>query len=259
MVGALTSPLLARHGFRHAFFTREGGVSEGAYESLNFSVSAGDLPERVAENLARARAALEVDALYFLSQVHGVVVVEVDASVAPESFVHREGDAVISRVSGAAACVRVADCAPVLIGGLRSGAVAAVHAGWRGAAAGVVARAVERLRALVGEEPLVAAIGPHISVEAFEVGDDVAGELAARALVDVVDRTRARPHVDLRKMLEAELRALGADVDHVPGCTFGDRARFFSFRRDGKASGRHLAAIVPRTVCDDAARHAPSA
>lgn len=246
MAGALSSPLLEAHGFRHAFFTREGGVSEGAYASLNFSVGAGDRPERVAENLARARSALGVDALYFLSQVHGRVVVEVDPSEPPDAFVRREGDAVISRARGAAACVRVADCAPVLIAGRSSGAVAAVHAGWRGAVAGVVTRAVERLRAAVGEEPLVAAIGPHIGVGAFELGEEVAAEIARAARVEVIDRSRARPHADLRAMLAAELASLGAEVDHVEGCTYSDAARFFSYRRDGRASGRHLAAIAPR-------------
>lgn len=255
MADALSSALLARHGFRHAFFTRRGGVGEGPFESLSFSISAGDRPEHVAENLRRARAALGVDAILFLSQVHGADVVEVGDDDTEASFVARQGDAVLAARPGVAAAVRVADCAPVLVGATRSGAALAVHAGWRGAVAGVVTAGVTRLRARVGDEPLVAAIGPHISRDAFEIGDDVAAEIARASRVDVIDRAGAKPRADLRAMLAAELAALGVEVDHVEGCTLGDRARFFSFRRDGKASGRHLAAIATRTDRDDAARH----
>ncbi len=259
MVGALRSPLLSRHGFAHAFFTREGGVSEGAFESLSFSIAAGDRPEHVAENLRRARAALGVDAIFYLSQVHGALVVEVGDDDTEASFVAREGDAVVATRAGAAAAVRIADCAPVLIGATRTGAALAVHAGWRGAVAGVVTAGVSRLRARVGDEPLVAAIGPHISRDAFEVGDDVAAQIASAARVEVIDRRSPRPHADLRAMLAAELDALGVEVEHVDGCTYGDRGRFFSFRRDGKASGRHLAAIAVRAARDDAARHSADA
>jgi len=103
---------------------------------------------------------------------------------------------------------------------------------------------------LVPNPELVAAIGPHISVQAFEVSEDVA-ETILKASLDphIVDRSQAKPHVDLRRMLRAELRSQGLDdaaIDDVWGCTVLEPARFFSFRRDGKASGRHLSAIVPR-------------
>jgi hypothetical protein len=132
----------------------------------------------------------------------------------------------------------------------RSGAVAAAHAGWRGAVNGVVSSAVEALRAIAPDPDLIAAIGPHISLAAFEVSDDVAETLLnASRDPEIVDRTRSKPHVDLRRMLRAELHALGlshANIDDVLGCTVLQPERFFSFRRDGQASGRHLSAIVPR-------------
>ena len=139
---------------------------------------------------------------------------------------------------------------PVLIADRRGGAVGAAHAGWRGAVQGVVTEAVAALRALAPDAELIAAIGPHISPAAFEVSDDVA-ETILRASLDpnIVDRSRAKPHVDLRRMLHAELRSLGLAndaIDDVRGCTVLEPERFFSFRRDGKASGRHLSAIVPR-------------
>jgi len=253
----LQSPLLAAAGFQHAFFTRHGGVSDGPYATLSFSLAAGaagDRPENVRENLERAaeRLGTSAESVHFLSQVHGREVWVLDGSESRDRTLEREGDALVSRAPGIACGVRIADCAPVLLADRKSGAVAAAHAGWRGVAQNVVAAAVVRLREVAGADgELIAAIGPHISVAAFEVSDDVARELAAASPdPDVVDRTRGpKPHVDLRKILRAQLRALGLEdgaIDDVAGCTLSEPERFFSFRRDGKQSGRHLAAIVAR-------------
>lgn len=248
------SSLLRAAGFRHAFFTRRGGVSSGPYESLSFSVAVGDLEQNVRENLARAARTLGVDPerVYFLSQVHGPEVKLLEGGEDRLEVLQERGDALVAASGDLACAVRVADCAPVLIGDKASGAVAAVHAGWRGTVAGVVAAAVGRLRSAIGGPGrLVAAIGPHISVENFEVSEEVAAELLqASPDPDVTDRTRGpRPHVDLRRILRAQLRGLGLSddtIDDVGGCTVGEPGLYFSYRRDGKRSGRHLAAIVPR-------------
>jgi YfiH family protein len=249
----LQSPLLARAGFRHAFFTRSGGVSRGPYQSLSFSLSVGDVREHVEENFRRAAAALGVQAerIYYLSQVHGRQTRLADGNEPVESFLRSEGDAVIA-LRGELACgVRSADCVPLLVGDQETGAVAAIHAGWRGVVRGVVSAAVESLRDHSGRRgDLLAAIGPHISRAAFEVGDDVAAELeAASEARDVVDRPGAKPRVDLRRIVRAQLVAAGLAenaIDDVLGCTVSEPERFFSFRRDGGKSGRHLAAIVPK-------------
>jgi YfiH family protein len=248
----LESALLRGAGFRHAFFTRNGGVSPGAYASLSFSVAAGDSAENVRQNLERAASALGVSAprIHFLSQVHGNKTHTLTGGEEQTQVIALEGDALVSKAPGVACGVRSADCVPVLLADRRSGAVAAAHAGWRGAAAGVVSSAILGLRALAPDADLVAAIGPHISQPAFEVSSDVAEAiLAASRDQEIVDRSGAKPHIDLRRMLRAELRSQGlADsaIDDVWGCTVLEPARFFSFRRDGKASGRHLSAIVPR-------------
>jgi YfiH family protein len=248
----LESALLRRAGFRHAFFTRRGGVSSGAYQSLSFSIAAGDSADNVRQNLERAGAALGVDStrIHFLSQVHGPVARTLDGSEAQSALINLEGDALLSCAPGLACGVRSADCVPVLLADRRSGAVAAAHAGWRGAVQGVVRATIDALRALVPNPDLIAAIGPHISLQAFEVSADVA-ETILNASLDphIVDRSHQKPHVDLRRMLRAELHAQGLDdaaIDDVWGCTVLEPERFFSFRRDGKASGRHLSAIVPR-------------
>jgi YfiH family protein len=254
MAEYLVSELLRSAGFRHAFFTRNGGASSGPYRSLNFAVAVGDQQTLVDENFQRAAEVLAVPAqrLYFLSQVHGTASVLAEGGVPRAEFARLEGDIVVSSSANLAVAVRTADCAPILLADRVSGAVAAVHAGWRGVAHGAVEAGVEALRSLVGNRgELLAAIGPHISREAFEVGEDVAGELErASPVEDVVDRSRSRPHVDLRRIVHAKLRSAGLAteaIDQVFGCTFLDDARFFSFRRDGGASGRHLSAIVAKT------------
>ncbi len=250
----LESPLLRAAGFRHAFFTRLGGVSSGPYRSLNFSVAVGDAEENVFANLGRAAAALGVDPrrIYYLSQVHGRDVRELSGTESREAVIEQRGDALVGSSLDLACGVRSADCVPVLIGDRRSGAVAAVHAGWRGVVAGVIGAAVERLRAGAAAPPeLIAAIGPHISSDAFEVAPEVAREIAdACGDVAVVDRSRGvRPFVDLRRAVRRGLIEAGMSdsaVDDVHGCTVGEPERFFSYRRDGQKSGRHLSAIVPR-------------
>lgn len=252
--GALTSSLLDRHGFRHAFFTRHGGASIGSFRSLNFSVAVGDEAAAVAANLASAARRLDIarDKLFFVSQVHGSVTAVVDGSALPHEILGVEADAVLSRTQGVACAVRTADCVPVLLADAAVGQVAAVHAGWRGVVAGVLGAAVRDLRALSASSgPMIAAIGPHISVDAFEVSEEVASQIQSVCAEPIVFRRYGtKPHVDLRRAARAQLFAAGladADVDDVPGCTVLDAERFFSYRRDGARSGRHLSAIVCRT------------
>jgi YfiH family protein len=249
-VGVLHSTLLDRHGFRHAFATRIGGVSHAPYDTLNLGLHLGDDEGSVHENRARFAKSLgvRVDRLFEQRQVHGALVHEVFEADLPEVISDGEGDGLVSRLEGFAVAARTADCVPVLMAHPKSGHVAAVHAGWRGAVAGVVPRAIQALAHDPGE--LVVAIGPHIRVDAFEIGEEVAHEME-RAAKDgaVVRRGSSKPHGDLALLLRIQLRGAGvADelVDDVGGCTLSDPAQFFSHRRDRGKTGRHLSAIVAR-------------
>ena len=247
----LTSPRLAAAGFKHAFFTRQGGVSAGPYASLNFSFGVGDDSRNVEENLRRAGICLgaQPERICFVSQVHGRAVVELDADAERKMVIQCEADAVLAKRGTLACAVRTADCVPVLIADSLTGAVVAVHSGWRGTVANIVASSVERL--CTDPSRLIAAIGPHISPAAFEVGVEVAAQLQAVVPAIEVVRTAGgdKPRVDLRAIVTAQLEACGvphSGIDQVPGCTFSEPERFFSFRRDGQKSGRLLSAIVPR-------------
>jgi len=250
MAEALTSSLLTKAGFRHAFFTRRGGVSKPPFASLNFSSSVGDDPDAVADNLARAAGTLEIptERLYFLSQVHGTVAHRLTGDEEPRQICRREGDITFSGDADVGCGVRMADCPAVLVGDRRTGAVVAVHSGWRGTVAGAVPAGLLALRKLIGGPgDLVAAVGPHIEQCCFEVGEDVAKRIAAATDEGeaIIDRGYEKPHVDLRRVIDRQLRRHEVtDVDHVGGCTMCDAERFHSYRRDGAVSGRMLAAIV---------------
>jgi YfiH family protein len=251
MASVLRSQLLTAQGFLHGFSTRQGGVSVGPFATLNLARSVGDDAEHVAENLRRFAGAVGYapEPLFELSQVHGRLVHVLSAHDRADVLRRNEGDALVAR-AGAAVGVRTADCLAVLLADPQSRRVAALHAGWRGLVAGVVQASVSALCEVANapRAQLLAAVFPHIRVCCFEVGAEVADALASAALsADVVERSHEKPHVRLAGVLRAQLLAAGIaaqNIDELDGCTRCDSARFFSFRRDGAASGRHLAAIV---------------
>jgi hypothetical protein len=210
----------------------------------------GDDDEAVRENRARFATSLELrgDRLFEQRQVHGTEVREITDSDVPRATGDLEGDALITRVEGFAVAARTADCIPVLIAHPSSGDVGAVHAGWRGAVAGIVSQAIQTL--LHDPTELLIAIGPHIRVEAFEIGEEVAREMehAANGRA-VVRRDGAKPHGDLAALIRLQLRDTGVpdeSIDDVRRCTHTDAANFFSHRREQGKTGRHLSAIVAR-------------
>ena len=240
----IQSPLLA--AFPHGFTTRRDGGSEAPFDSLNLGGAVGDDPDRVAANWAL----LERDtALSFarVHQVHGARAVRLDAASPPSV----EADAVLSRTPGLAACVSVADCAPILLADPASGAVAAVHAGWRGTIARVAAEAVRALAEETGAAPdrLLASVGPAIGPCCYEVSPELAARFSAELGPEVV-RQAAVPSLDLWASNAAVLRAAGlADgrIETLRRCTSCERDLFFSHRRDRGRTGRQVAFIAPRS------------
>lgn len=170
--------LAALPGIRHAFFTRQGGVSSGLYESLNVGRGSGDRAEDVEENRRRVAAhfGAPTPPLLTVYQTHSAIahVAEVAWDAAPE------GDAIATRAPGLICAALAADCAPVLIADPEARVIASAHAGWRGALGGVVATAVEAMRGL-GARPdrMVAAVGPCIGPRSYEVGLEFLERFAA--------------------------------------------------------------------------------
>ncbi|MEY2714548.1 MAG: hypothetical protein RIT24_891 [Planctomycetota bacterium] len=257
----LRSTLLSEVAFAHGFSTRTGGVSAHPFDTLNLqSVQANaripegevrDSNDAILENHARFSAAAGIGraaTVADVSQVHSCSVAR--ANDALQSRV--PADAVTSARGGCAVLIRIADCVPILIGDPRTGAVAAVHAGWRGVVAGVVPAAFVALRELgVDPRACVAAVGPCISAKHFEIGPEVADELAKADLAACVVAPGVhgpKHHADLVLAVRTQLErccVARANIDAEPPCTYADRARFFSYRRDGARSGRLAAIIAP--------------
>lgn len=224
-------------------------MSEGAFASLNFG--AGDERGHIEENVRRfaEAASFEPRSLRQVTQVHGARVVNADR-MTDDPNAREEADALFLAPGGAsqarAVGVRIADCVPVLVATTDRGEIAAIHAGWRGVAAGVVGAALAHLKG----RAIVAAIGPCIGPCCFEVGDEVVPQVLAASGNDcaiVARRQGDKAYLDLRRAVRRQLESAGAaDVLDVPGCTRCEKERFFSFRRDGRESGRHLAVIALR-------------
>lgn len=177
----LTHPLLDKAGVRHGFFTRQGGVSEGIYASLNTGVGSKDDPAAVAENRRRIAAHMggTPDDYAACYQVHSAIAHVASAGWRGE---RPEGDAAVTRASGVICAVLTADCAPILFADADAGVVGAAHAGWKGALNGIVASTVEAMQAL-GADPkrMVAVVGPCIAQESYEVGADYQDRFEAEA------------------------------------------------------------------------------
>jgi YfiH family protein len=188
--------------------------------------------------------------LYETSQVHGARVITVGGEADVDALRTQEGDALITAIAGCVLGVRVADCAAVLLATADGRVVGAVHSGWRGTVSNIVGKSVQALCALAGADArdVHALVCPHIGVDAFEVGGDVV-EAISRALPGVHGLFQTGPrrlHLHLGKAILSQLASAGvpsAQVEQLPGCTYEDRARFYSFRRDGAAAGRHLAVV----------------
>lgn len=238
--------------FQHGFTTRRGGVSQPPYDSLNLGGRWGDDAEMIAENRRRFQAAAGGRAVRFARQVHGCDVAWATADAPVESIATVAADAVVTDAPGTAVGVYVADCVPILVADVRTGACAAVHAGWRGTVAGVLGATLRRMTAELGARAtdLRVAIGPAIGACCFEVGPEVVAAVEAafpeaRAGGAILRRT-PRAHVDLAWLNRAAAEAAGVASDAIDAagvCTRCDAARFFSYRRDGGRTGQ-LAAFV---------------
>ena len=241
-------------GIRHGYFTRQGGVSSGIYASLNCGPGSGDGGDNVQENRSRVAQALGVEPRRLLTvrQMHSAKVVSGErpwgANGGPEA------DALVTAEPGLAIAVLTADCAPVLLCDPEAHVVGAAHAGWRGALSGVLEAVVAAMEELGARpERIVAAIGPAISKEAYEVGSEFRDRFVAEDPESqpffAVDETSGEPHFDLPAYVADRLARAGIpSVTDLGHCTYCDETRFFSYRRaqhHGETDyGRQISAIV---------------
>jgi YfiH family protein len=239
---------------RHAFFTRDGGVSDGVYASLNGGIGSNDRPDNVKENRARMAARLGVAPERFLTpyQIHSPDVVVADGTWSQE--IRPRADAVVTREPNLAVGVSTADCGPLLFADAEAGVVGAAHAGWRGALTGVIEATVAAMEKLGAErDRMVVALGPTIRQPNYEVGP----EFVERFLAADMDNERFfAPSVrdghamfDLTGYIADRVQRAGIGAfEDLGHCTFADPERFYSYRRMTQRGepdyGRHINAIA---------------
>jgi hypothetical protein len=251
----LTSPRLAAlSGIVHGFFTREGGVSDGVYASLNGGLGSHDERPRVLENRARMAAALGVAPSHFATvhQTHSPDAVLIER---PWDEAERpKADALVTRAPALAIAVSSADCGPVLFADEEARVIGAAHAGWKGALTGVLEATIARMEGEGARRANIkAALGPTISRRAYEVGPEFEAryreaDAASRAFFEPAARD-GHFMFDLPGYIALRLAAAGiGEVEDLGRCTFGDETLFYSYRRmthrREKDYGRHLSAIA---------------
>jgi len=246
------SPLLTGiPGLRHGFFGRRGGHSTGDFASLNTSESMGDKPAHVAANRADILDSLDLTGatLAQLTQVHSNRVVTLDDR--RDAAARPEADAIVTATPGVVLGIQTADCAPILLADPQAAVIGAAHAGWKGALSGVIGNTVDAMVRL-GARPqrIIAAIGPTISLDNYEVGPDFVANLLKEhrdASNRISTPTGEREHFDLPGFVFDQLIEAGVGkVNDLGRCTYGNPKHYFSHRRathENKTAGRQISMI----------------
>ncbi|MGY3610574.1 MULTISPECIES: peptidoglycan editing factor PgeF [unclassified Bradyrhizobium] len=250
----LASPLLsAIPGLRHAFFSREGGVSEGIYAGLNGGIGSNDAADNVTENRRRMAERLGVgpDRLLTLYQVHSPDVVVATTPWASDA--RPKADAIVTRTENLALGVTAADCGPILFVDPNARVIGAAHAGWKGALTGVLESTVEAMEKLGADRSgIVTAIGPLIRQHSYEVGPEFVARFleadADNALFFLPGEREGHAMFDLGGYIRMRLENAGIlMIDDIGIDTYSDE-RFYSYRRSvhrkERDYGRHVHAIA---------------
>ena len=250
----LCSPLLSSiPGLRHAFFTRDGGVSDGVYGSLNGGLGSGDDPADVRENRRRMAEQMGVSPEYLLN-VHQVHSPDAVVATGPwQSPLRPKADAIVTRAEGLAIGVTAADCGPVLLVDPNARVIGAAHAGWRGALTGILESTIDAMEKLGAErKDTVAAIGPLIRQQSYEVGSEFVVRFieadADNAMFFLPAARDGHSMFDLAGFIRMRLENAGIlMIDDLDIDTYSDE-RCYSYRRSVHRNepdyGRHVHAII---------------
>jgi polyphenol oxidase len=248
------SPLLsAVPGLRHAFFSRDGGVSGGIYAGLNGGLGSHDDPAHVAENRRRMAEQMGVEPEHFLS-VHQTHSPDAVVASGPWPGASRpRADAIVTRTEGLAIGVTAADCGPILLADTNARVIGAAHAGWKGALTGIVESTVAAMEKLGAERAgIIAAIGPMIRQHSYEVGGEFVERFveadAENALFFIPAARAGHAMFDLAGFIRTRLENAGVlMIDDIGVDTYSDE-RFYSYRRSVHRKepdyGRHVHAIA---------------
>ncbi|ENN94418.1 peptidoglycan editing factor PgeF [Bartonella vinsonii] len=252
-------PILAKelsalhvHGIKHGFFTRQGGVSQSLYQSLNVGKSSNDQPEHIAQNrlLIADYFGVEVQDLVTVNQIHSCDVVVVDQAFID---VPPKADALVTTTQGLLIGVLTADCGPVLFADPQAGVIAAAHAGWRGSLNGIIEKTISVMEDQGAKrQSIIAVLGPCIGPYHYEVTSEFYNQFIDRhskfekyfLKTDKVNHLR----FNLWAFIMEQLKEAGVHASCVELCTYQEEQRFFSYRRaihrNEPDYGRQISAII---------------
>lgn len=239
--------------------TRHGGYSSGLHGEFNINRYCGDSDAAISRNLdlLSTEIGIDKDRIIMPHQVHGVEIRQIaeDFLGLPtnvKSMVLEGVDALMTNVKGICIGVSTADCIPIILYDPVRQAVAAVHAGWRGTLQRIVQKTIDMLRLTYGTRPenLKAVIGPGISLDAFEVGDEVYEQFASANFdMESISRHETKWHIDLPMCNRLQMEAYGVLTENIVMsgvCTYHNSDDYFSARKLGVQSGRIFTAIILR-------------
>ena len=249
----LSSSLLDGAPVRHGFSTRLGGVSPAPWDSLNLGISRGDSDENVWENYCRFCAAVGVapESTVFTQQTHSENIRQITGQDAGKGLLHprdyTDVDALITDCPGLSLVVFSADCGTILLFDPVHRAIGAVHAGWRGTAAGIAAKTALKMHDAFGTEPadLLCALGPSIGPCCFETDDDVPAAMHGALGAQADPFMTKKWHIDLKGINAHWLQSLGVtSIDVCPHCTACRQELYWSHRKVGNARGAQIALLA---------------
>ena len=252
MLRPITSPLIDNNAFAHAFFTRQGGVSQGIYGGLNVGIGSNDDRAHVHENRNRASGyfGIQPDKLISPWQVHSPDTVIVDRPFEGE---RPKADGIVTATPGISIAVVTADCGPILFADSKRRIIGAAHAGWKGALYGVIESTIAAMESLGSKrENIVAVLGPSISQKNYEVGSEFVANFVDAAQTNqryfIASQKQGHSMFDLWTYTIDRLQKAGVTAACVNACTYENEDQFYSYRRTTHRQepdyGRQMSAIM---------------
>ena len=225
---------------KHGFFGRVGGISKGIYSSLNVSFNSADSPLNIIENrkIVSETLGANSDKVFFLNQKHTNKVVFFDNKTSANDIIKLEADAFITNKKNTGVGIVTADCAPILAFEPESGFIAGIHAGWKGALAGICENTVLKLNEIgIDTKKLAVAIGPCISKKSYEVKDDFVKRFVKHdsSFENLFNKVDGKIFFDLAGFIKIRFEEMGiCNIEVIDMCTYADEQMFFSNRRTYK-------------------------
>ena len=221
---------------KYCFFSRKKGFSKGIYESLNCGKGSKDNKKDVQKNLKFVAKTMAVRKakLILMHQTHSNKVVEIKKDNYKKKI---KADAMITRMRDLAIGVVTADCVPIIVCDIKNQVAGCIHAGWKGAYAGIIDNTIKKIKKLNSKNKIYASVGPCIGKKSYEVDDKFYKKFVSKSWKNKIyftQKSKSKKLFNLRKFVNDKLLKLGVKVDHVNKDTFAEKRNFFSYRRSFK-------------------------